>query len=150
MMQKKLPNKVTFFHDYRSLPFPRKHLNKIADKMYTNEKKIRNKSVNVILCSDYTIRKLNRKYRKVDRTTDVLSFPFEENDFLGEIYISLKRAKVQSNRYAVSYAEEVGRLFIHGLFHLLGYDHKTKKERTLMEMYEKRYYWIIRYVKYIL
>lgn len=139
-MQKKLPNNVTFLHDYRSLPFPRKLLNQIADKIYNNEKKTGNKSVNVVLCSDYKIRKLNKKYRKIDRTTDVLSFPFEENDFLGEIYISLQRATVQARRYNVSFAEEVGRLFIHGLFHLLGYDHKTKKNRKLMESYEGRYY----------
>ena len=139
-MQKNPPNNVTFLHDYRSLPFPRKLLNKIVVNIYNNEKKTGNKSVTVVLCSDYRIRKLNKKYRKIDRTTDVLSFPFEENNFLGEIYISLQRATVQARRYNVSYAEEVGRLFIHGLFHLLGYDHKTKIDRKLMERYEKRYY----------
>lgn len=139
-MQKKPSYNVTFLHDYRPLPFPRKLLNQIADKIYNNEKKIRNKSVDVVLCSDYKIRKLNKKYRKIDRTTDVLSFPFEENNFLGEIYISLQRATAQARRYNVSYAEEIGRLFIHGLFHLLGYDHKTKKNRKLMESYERRYY----------
>lgn len=131
---------MIFFHDYRSLPFPRKHLNIIVDKMYNNETRIRNKSVNVVLCSDYKIRRLNKKYRKIDRTTDVLSFPFEDDIFLGEIYISLQRAAVQARRYNVSYADEVGRLFVHGLFHLLGYDHKTEKKRTIMEKYEKRYY----------
>ena len=139
-MQIKSLNNVVFFHDYRSLPFPRKLLNKIADKIYKNEKIIRNKSVNVVLCSDYTIRKLNKNYRKIDRTTDVLSFPFKENNLLGEIYISTQRAAVQARRYNLTYAQEVGRLFIHGMFHLLGYDHETNKERKLMESHEGRYY----------
>ena len=107
---------------------------------YRNEKKVRNRAVNVILCSDYRIRKLNSKYRNADRTTDVLAFPFDDDDLLGEVYISLQRAAVQARRYKVAYADEVNRLFIHGLAHLLGFDHKTEKERKKMEMYEKRYY----------
>ncbi len=99
-----------------------------------------NRAVNIILCSDYKIRKLNRKYRKIDRATDVLSFPFEDDDLLGEVYISLQRAAVQARRYNVPYADEVNRLFIHGLAHLLGFDHNTEKERKKMELYEKRYY----------
>ena len=131
---------MQFFHEYRSCAFPRKQLNKTANMFYRNEKKARNRGVNAILCSDYKIRKLNRIYRNTDRTTDVLAFPFEDDDLLGEVYISLQRAAVQARRYKVSYADEVNRLFIHGLAHLFGFDHKTEKERKKMEMYEKRYY----------
>ena len=139
-MQKELPNKVLFFHEYRSCAFPREKLTETADIFYRTEKKLRDRGVNVILCSDYTIRKLNRKYRNADRTTDVLSFPFEDADLLGEVYISLQRAAVQARRYNVPYADEVNRLFIHGLAHLLGFDHTTERERKKMELYEKRYY----------
>lgn len=139
-MRKKLSNNVLFFHEYRSCAFPRKLLKKTAGKIYRNEKKVMNRAVNIILCSDYKIRKLNRKYREIDRATDVLSFPFEDDDLLGEVYISLQRAAVQARRYNVSYADEVNRLFIHGLAHLLDFDHNTEKERKKMELYEKRYY----------
>ena len=95
--------------------------------------------MNVIFLSDYKIRKLNREHRNRDRATDVLSFPFNDDDFLGEIYISLQRASAQARRYRCSYTDEVNRLFVHGIFHLLGYDHTTGKERKAMEVQEKRY-----------
>ncbi len=131
---------ITFFHEYISLSFPHNSLKSTVEKLYNKWKATRHKGVNVIFCSDYRIRKLNRTYRNKDRTTDVLSFPFTDEDFLGEIYISLQRAAVQARRFHLSYAEEVNRLFVHGFFHLLGFDHTTEKERNLMESHEKRYY----------
>lgn len=131
---------TTFFHEYISLSFPHNSLKNTVEKLYNKEKAARHKGVNVILCSDYRIRKLNRTYRNKDRATDVLSFPFTDEDFLGEIHISLQRAAVQARQFRLSYAEEVNRLFVHGFLHLLGFDHKTEKARNLMELHEKRYY----------
>ena len=108
-------------------------------RIYEGEKVNREQKINLILCSDYTIRKLNREYRNIDRATDVLSFPFGEPDFLGEIYISLQRAKVQARRYGISYNDEIVRLFVHGTFHLLGYDHIIESERLEMEKMERKY-----------
>jgi probable rRNA maturation factor len=92
------------------------------------------------LCSDFKIRKLNAEYRGKDRITDVLSFPFKEKDLLGEIYISLQRADVQARRFAISYEGEIERLFLHGLFHLHGYDHTNAKNRRTMEAKENLYW----------
>lgn len=131
---------VNFFHDYKKLPYPRKSLNDTAKKIVQMEKILIKKKSNVILCSDYKIRKLNKKYRSMDKPTDVLSFPFDDDDFLGEIYISLQRTKIQAKRYSLTYTEEVKRLFIHGIFHLLGYDHKNDRERSVMESLEKQYF----------
>jgi probable rRNA maturation factor len=139
-MSRKQHSNVNFFHDYRSLPFPRKHLQKTADEMIKREKIIINKTVNVILCSNYKIRKLNHKFRNIDRATDVLSFFFGDEDLLGEIYISLQKAAVQSKQYNIPYADEVRQLFIHGFLHLLGYNHKTKKEQEIMKAHEQLYY----------
>ncbi|MFP4163933.1 MAG: rRNA maturation RNase YbeY [Chitinispirillaceae bacterium] len=93
----------------------------------------------LVLCSDYIIRKLNRQYRKKDKATDVLSFPFGDPDLLGEIYISLQRAKIQSKRYGLTYEQEIKRLFVHGLLHLLGHDHHKTAERETMEARERIY-----------
>jgi probable rRNA maturation factor len=82
---------------------------------------------------------LNRQYRKKDKATDVLSFPFGDDDLLGEIYISLQRAKIQARRYGVSYNDELKRLLIHGLLHLMGYDHIKRTDRALMEAREECY-----------
>jgi probable rRNA maturation factor len=62
-----------------------------------------------------------------------------DSDLFGEIYISLERAKVQSRRFGITYDDEIIRLFVHGFFHLLGYDHQGIKERELMESKERNY-----------
>ncbi len=139
-MQRKNIQNVTFFHEYTTLSFPVNTLKKTVEKLYNKENVARHIGANVILCSDYRIRKLNRTYRNIDHATDVLSFPFNEKDFLGEIYISLQRAAVQARKFHLTYAAEVNRLFVHGFFHLLGFDHHAEKERNIMESHEKRYY----------
>ena len=99
--------------------------------------------VSVTLTDDENIHELNKKYRGVDRATDVLSFAFRESDepeifgadieLLGEVIISLERAKVQAENFGHSFLREVIFLEGHGLLHLLGYDHITEDERLEME-----------------
>ena len=96
------------------------------------------------------IRELNREYRGIDRPTDVLSFALNEDGgepdivfdeledgdpvsgMLGDIVISLERAKAQSEEYGHSLEREIGFLFVHGFLHLLGYDHQTEEEEKIM------------------
>jgi probable rRNA maturation factor len=132
-------NPVFMFHDYRKLPYPQKSIITAATRIYETEKLPFSKKTHVILCSDRTIRRLNSMFRNRNRPTDVLSFNYDENDLLGEIYISLQRAKVQAREYKVTYNNEVLRLFVHGMFHLLGFDHTTEKERKNMQVKELRY-----------
>jgi len=90
---------------------------------------------------------LNRQYRGIDRATDVLSFPQTENRtqnfVLGDIVINLPRAKRQAAEQGITLNEELKRLMIHGLLHLIGYDHEKSryqknkmrsKERELLEV----------------
>lgn len=89
---------------------------------------------------DIMMRELNRSYRQIDRTTDVLSFPQSEGpDFtlLGDIIISLDTAERHSQSYGVTLHEELKKLIIHGILHLLGHDHKKKKETHVMREKEK-------------
>jgi probable rRNA maturation factor len=69
----------------------------------------------------------------------VLSFCFGDDDLLGEVYISPQRAAVQARRYGVSYEDELKRLLVHGLLHLMGYDHIKRAERAVMEAKERGY-----------
>ncbi len=131
---------LTIYHEYISLPFPKTRLQQLAKKIYTNEKVPPESSVSLVLCSDYRIKKLNSDYRDIHRSTDVLSFCFGDSDLLGEIYISLQRAAVQARRYGLSYDDEIIRLFVHGMFHLLGYDHMEEPARTIMEAKERKYF----------
>lgn len=100
-----------------------------------------------MLTDDATVRALNRDFREVDRPTDVLSFPLadpgalEDPDapvFLGEIYISLDTARAQARAARRPFGREVAHLAVHGLLHLLGYDHPTPAQRRAMEARERR------------
>lgn len=90
------------------------------------------------------MRRLNRQYRGLDKTTDVLSFPLSETgltkpgDALGDIVISIPRAAAQAEAYGVSFNNELLRLLLHGLLHLVGYDHeKNAYQKQRMQRKEK-------------
>ena len=86
------------------------------------------------------MRELNRTYRGIDRTTDVLSFPQSEGpDFsiLGDIIISVDTARRNAKTHGITLKMELKKLIIHGILHLLGYDHKKKKETQIMREKEK-------------
>lgn len=83
----------------------------------------------MVLADDSLLASLNERFKGRKGPTDVLSFPFDEEDFLGEIYISLDRAKSQAARYNATENEEIKRLVVHGLLHLLGYNHRQMPAR---------------------
>ncbi|MBR3523589.1 MAG: rRNA maturation RNase YbeY [Bacilli bacterium] len=95
---------------------------------------------NIIFVDDTYIHNLNKEYRGIDRPTDVISFALEDDqsfiktDFkvLGDIYISLDTAKKQAEEYQHSLKREISFLAIHGLLHLLGYDHMKKEDEEKM------------------
>ena len=104
--------------------------------------------ISVSIVDNEEIREINRQFRNIDRATDVLSFPMltfaegeeaevNENDeiVLGDIIISLERAKEQAEEYGHSYRRELNYLLVHGIMHCLGYDHMTEEEKS--EMREK-------------
>jgi probable rRNA maturation factor len=89
----------------------------------------------IAVSGDQQIRKLNKKFRQHDEPTDVLSFPSGINDqsgYLGDIVISHPRAKAQAKSAGHPVGDEMQLLVVHGLLHLLGYDHdKPAKKRTM-------------------
>lgn len=87
--------------------------------------------VSIVLTDNEYIRELNRKYRSVDRATDVLAFPMDE-EILGDIVISVEKANEQALIYRESLKNEVGRLVIHGILHLIGYDDSSRGSLTKM------------------
>ena len=103
--------------------------------------------VSVTLVDNERIRELNSEHRGIDKETDVLSFPLGDEDgfevnpdtdaiLLGDIVLSLEKAKAQAEEYGHSFRREVAFLITHSLFHLLGYDHMTPEEET--EMFAKQ------------
>ena len=100
----------------------------------------------ITFIDDTEMRKLNSTYRSIDRTTDVLSFP-QDNVFLGDLVISQPTAVKNAKRYKTTLKKELQRLIIHGILHLLGYDHKKKKERDMMRTKENELFKFIASLK---
>ena len=100
--------------------------------------------ISVSLVDNEFIHKINKEYRNIDRPTDVISFAFLDNEdrqqlykskepvVLGDIYISIDKAKEQASEYGHSLNRELSFLFVHGLLHLLGYDHMNEKDEKIM------------------
>ncbi|HVP06848.1 MAG TPA: rRNA maturation RNase YbeY [Candidatus Acidoferrum sp.] len=99
--------------------------------------------VNLVFTTDQKIRVLNRKYRRKDKPTDVLSFTLDETaregETYGEIYISAPTARRQAEQNGLNIVDEYLRLFCHGLLHLFGYDHKKASEAAHMSERENAY-----------
>ena len=94
------------------------------------------KEVSIALVDNEYIKELNAEYRELDEPTDVLSFPLGE-DILGDIIVSLERAESQAEEYNHSLDREVGFLVVHGMLHLLGYDHKEEAAKEEMRKREE-------------
>lgn len=108
------------------------------------EKFDRNCEVSVTLVNNDAIRTLNREQRQIDRVTDVLSFPMFDEDFddgeyaiLGDIVLSVERAKEQAEEYGHSFQRELAFLTVHSVLHLLGYDHELGKAEE-SEMFQRQ------------
>lgn len=88
--------------------------------------------MSVIFLTSDAIKTMNRDYRGIDKVTDVISFPDKEDDYIGDIFICLDRAKEQASDYNHSIEREIGFLSVHGYLHLLGYDHHTEEDEIVM------------------
>jgi len=96
----------------------------------------RNQEVSILLTGDKDIRRLNQEFRSIDQPTDVLSFPqnadedpcISEEVILGDIAVSLDIAKAQAKEHGLDFKEEIILLLIHGILHLLGYDHEISEQ----------------------
>ncbi|WP_026399776.1 rRNA maturation RNase YbeY [Acholeplasma equifetale] len=123
------------FHDYTQENIV-KHYVKVIKGVFKHVEN--SKNMHVIFVTNEQIHELNKNYRNVDRPTDVLSFPNDEDEeTLGDIFISIEKVVEQANEYGHSIDREVGFLAVHGYLHLMGYDHHTKEEeKEMMELTE--------------
>lgn len=105
------------------------------------KEKLENVTFNVIIVDNQYIHELNKNYRNIDRETDVITFALEDEKdiaepngvrMLGDIYISIDKAKTQAEEYGHSLLRELSFLAVHGFYHLLGYDHMTQEEEKIM------------------
>lgn len=107
----------------------------------------------ITLTTPENIRKINKKYRNIDKETDVLSFPmfekeeldemirnkkFNHEDVLGDIVISIDRVKEQAKEYQHSFERELSYMIVHGFYHVMGYDHIKDEDKVVMRAKEEK------------
>lgn len=120
------------------------YLYEVLDAALKHEK-VENAIFSVVFMEDEEIHQMNKDYRGVDRVTDVISFAFEDNNdlvyndirMLGDIFICIPQMKRQAEEYGHSEKRELSFLAVHGILHLLGYDHmKEEDEKVMFELQE--------------
>ena len=136
---------------YKYIRNPNNYIDRKINKLNNKDKKFKKKSVyfTLLLSGEKEIKNLNRKFRKKNKPTDVLSFPFytkkemkqrlinEKEIYLGDIIINLN--KIKDKKKSKNFKTEFNNLWIHGLVHLFGHDHKKEKDFLVMKKIEKKY-----------
>lgn len=123
----------------RRVKIKRKEIDNIIKKTAKLFKIPRKSYLSIAFIPPDVIKRLNYQYRKLNKTTDVLSFNNQtdksyvfDHDFIGEIFICYKQAICQAKKNSITINQEIKKILAHGLVHLMGYDHKTLKEKKEM------------------
>jgi rRNA maturation RNase YbeY len=155
-------------NDQRAIAIDQKWLGRTAEAILSAAR-AETAELSVLLVSDRRMRSLNRRYRKKDRATDVLAFPLTSTlssagrgegegqkplILLGDVVISMQTAKRQAKEFGHSLRDEIERLLVHGILHLLGYDHErnvraaavmARRERAILKKISGRPLFVKRY-----
>ena len=133
---------------------PNSYIEKKIELLNKKNKLYKNNTLICSLSGAKEIKNLNKKFRNKNKSTDVLSFPFyekkqlnnkikkEKEVYLGDIIINLSQVKKKNNK--VKFKEELNKLWIHGLLHLLGYDHKSNIKYFQMRKLENKFSYLIK------
>ena len=133
-------NKLEIFKQVEDEIIELEEVEKVLYKAMEKEG-LENTSFNLIIVDNEYIHELNKTYRNIDRETDVITFALEDEDslvlptderVLGDIYISIDKARSQAEEYGHSLLRELSFLAVHGFYHLLGYDHMTEEDEKVM------------------
>ena len=144
-----ITNNITWFHYIKN---PINYLERKLSKLNSKSKTFKKNNIfcTLLLSNSKEIQLLNKKFRKKNKTTDILSFPFkkkyklkkklkkEKEIYLGDIIINL--SKIKNKKALKNFKYEFDRLWIHGLIHLLGYTHKKDKDFFKMSHIEKKFF----------
>ena len=136
---------------YKFIKNPNSYIDRKIIKLNNKNKKLKKKNIyfTLLLSGEKQIKNLNRKFRKKNKPTDVLSFPFytkkelhkklinEKEIYLGDIIINFN--EIKNKKRPKNFKIEFNNLWIHGLVHLFGYDHKKEKDYLVMKKIEKKY-----------
>ena len=131
---------VRYFNEDVKFVLRQKLLNNRWLKTVAGSEMKRLGNINIIFCSDNYILDVNLKYLQHDYFTDIITFDYCEGDSLsGDLFISVDSVKENSIEYGTDFKDELNRVIIHGLLHLIGYDDHTVEETAVMRMKENYY-----------
>ncbi len=132
-----------FFENKTSIEFDESAFFRVWEIIAEKENLQKDALVNILITDDETIKTYNKKYLGRDEATDVISFSAEipQISFLGDIVIDIEQAEKQKDTESLN--TELQRLFLHGLLHLLGYDHLSAAQEKIMKSKEREYWKLI-------
>ena len=131
---------VTYFTEDTSFTFKEKRLTSRWLKLVAESEIRRLGDISIIFCSDNYILDVNLKYLQHDYYTDIITFDYCEGDRLnGDLFISVDSVRENAVFYGVEFADELNRVIVHGLLHLIGYDDHTEDEIAVMRAKENYY-----------
>lgn len=130
------------FVNEKKFPISKKMVEKIILNTVAFFKK-KNIQVEIVIISDSEMRKLNKIWRGIDKTTDVLSYAWNEDKkiksvSIGQVFISYPQVARQAAEYYIPVRTEFSRMLVHGLLHLMGFDHQEEKEAEKMFDYQEK------------
>ena len=132
---------VNFFSEKKTFKVTEKKKIRLLVKEICKKEKIDLSFLNYIFCTDEYLLKINQKHLNHNFLTDIITFDFSEsnNTAEGDLYISVERVEDNAKKYKVLFLEELIRVVIHGLLHLIGYKDGSEKEKKRMRSLENKY-----------
>lgn len=131
---------VTYFREDTSFVFKDRRLNNRWLKLVAESEIRRLGDISIIFCSDKKILEVNLEYLQHDYYTDIITFDYCESDRLnGDLFISVDSVRENASFYGTEFSEELNRVIVHGILHLIGYDDHSEKDKKLMRQKENYY-----------
>ena len=131
---------VRYFFEDTDFVFKPKKINNLWLKTVAESEVKKIGQVNIIFCSDNYILDINQKYLQHDYFTDIITFDYCENDILsGDLFISVDSVRENAVFYKTEFTDELNRVIVHGLLHLIGYDDHSDEDIKMMRSKENYY-----------
>jgi rRNA maturation RNase YbeY len=128
-----------FFEDISSFDINQEYTSQQIIQLIREESK-ESGDISVIFCSDEYLLEMNKKHLNHDYYTDIITFNYVEGKLIsGDLFISTDRIKENANKFRVSFHEELYRVILHGVLHLIGYNDKTEEQKKVMREKENYY-----------
>jgi rRNA maturation RNase YbeY len=125
-------NEINIFNECKDIDFHKDHIIQLIN-LSLKATKYNQVKINLIFCDNDKLNSFKRKYFDDDVLTEIVTFPIKnDNDLEAEIYISIEMAKINADEFNVSLNNELSRLIIHGVLHLIGFNDNTKDARKIM------------------